>query len=144
MLRAVRCMYQRLLGILYSCATLKSGPAACTRLWMQKQDKAFSAWLNHMLLPFTPDALRSTMEDEHSVALTDLRLMARVQGVLVAAYRTDAELHDVMMRVEARVDEGKLKMKDEVGEREGRIVWVRLLLLFWNSIFCFAGAVCSA
>jgi hypothetical protein len=54
---------------------------------MAKQDKAFSAWLNHLLLPYTPDALRHTLEDEQSAALTDLRLAAQVQGCLVACYR---------------------------------------------------------
>ena len=55
---------------------------------MQKQDKAFSSWLNQMLLPYTPDYLRMTMEDEQSQALTDLRLIARVQGIIVSCYRS--------------------------------------------------------
>lgn len=54
---------------------------------MQKQDKAFTAWANHLLLPYTPDYLRAAMEDESSAALSDLRLMARMQGVLIACYR---------------------------------------------------------
>lgn len=58
-----------------------------SRLWMQKQDKAFTAWLNYLLLPYTPDYLRMTWQDEQGQALTDLRLIARVRGVLASYYR---------------------------------------------------------
>jgi hypothetical protein len=81
---------------------------------MQKQDRAFTGWLNHMLRPYTPDYLRAAMEDESSAALTDLRLLARAQGLLLSFYRSSESLRDVMLRVEARIDEGRLQMRDEV------------------------------
>lgn len=131
---------------------------------MQKQDKAFSSWLNHVLVPGA---------DEGAAALNDRRLAAVMQGALVACYRwagegslpcllallclwllkykqaggscrllnalmpklsnlplvklqnlivatpsparRDEQLREVMMRVEGKVDQGQLRLKDEVG-----------------------------
>jgi hypothetical protein len=56
---------------------------------MNKQDRAFTAWLNHLLLPYTPEYLRAASEGDTSVALSDLRLAARVQGAMMACYRCD-------------------------------------------------------
>ena len=46
---------------------------------MQKQEKAFTSWMNTLLLPYTPDFLRSRMEDEQAEALTSRRLTAQVR-----------------------------------------------------------------
>lgn len=89
---------------------------------MSKQDKAFSAWLNHLLVPApdaaaAPDAASSGANGGGTAAggaLTGRRLAAAVQGALVACYRRDASLRDAVMRVEARVDQGQLRLKDEV------------------------------
>jgi hypothetical protein len=54
---------------------------------MNKQDRAFTSWLNYLLLPFTPEHLRAASDGSTSVALSDLRLAARVQGAMVACYR---------------------------------------------------------
>lgn len=59
----------------------------CCRLWMNKQDRAFTGWLNHLLMPYTPEYLRAASEGDTSAALSDLRLAARVQGAMVACYR---------------------------------------------------------
>jgi hypothetical protein len=47
---------------------------------MQKQEKAFTSWINTLLLPYTPDFLRSRMEDEQAEALTSRRLTAQVRA----------------------------------------------------------------
>ncbi|GBF95503.1 hypothetical protein Rsub_07853 [Raphidocelis subcapitata] len=78
-----------------------------TELWMQKQDKAFSAWLNHLLVPSDDEGACAP------AALTDRRLAASVRGALVSCYRRDAGLRDAVMRVEARVDSGQLRLRDE-------------------------------
>jgi hypothetical protein len=54
---------------------------------MNKQDRAFTGWLNHLLMPYTPEYLRAASEGDTSAALSDLRLAARVQGAMVACYR---------------------------------------------------------
>jgi len=54
---------------------------------MNKQDKAFSGWLNQLLLPYTPEYLCAAAEGDTSAALSDLRLTARVKGAMVACYR---------------------------------------------------------
>jgi len=79
---------------------------------MQKQDKAFSSWLNFLLAPGSHDACPDG-DDPAAAALTNRRLAARIQGALVACYRRDEDLRDVMMRVEARVDQGQLRLRDE-------------------------------
>lgn len=61
----------------------------CRRLWMNKQDRAFTGWLNHLLMPYTPEYLRAASEGDTSAALSDLRLAARVQGAMVACYRCE-------------------------------------------------------
>ncbi|WIA17340.1 hypothetical protein OEZ85_014203 [Tetradesmus obliquus] len=85
-----------------------------TELWMNKQDRAFTGWLNHLLLPFTPEYLRAASEGDTSAALSDLRLAARVKGAMLACYRNDQEVHDTMVKVENCIDAGKLRMKPEV------------------------------
>lgn len=54
---------------------------------MNKQDRAFSSWLNHLLLPYTPEYLRAASEGDTSAALSDLRLAARIKGAMLACYR---------------------------------------------------------
>lgn len=54
---------------------------------MNKQDRAFTGWLNHLLMPYTPEYLRAASEGDTSAALSDLRLAARVQGAMAACYR---------------------------------------------------------
>lgn len=55
---------------------------------MNKQDRAFTGWLNHLLMPYTSEYLRAASEGDTSAALSDLRLAARVQGAMVACYRS--------------------------------------------------------
>ncbi|KAI8475158.1 MAG: hypothetical protein J3K34DRAFT_517600 [Monoraphidium minutum] len=88
-----------------------------TELWMQKQDKAFTSWLNHLLAPGAQDgapagAAGAAGDDGAAGALNDRRLAACMQGALVTCYRRDEGLRDAMMRVEARVDQGQLRLKD--------------------------------
>ncbi len=68
-------------------------PHCCSRLWMNKQDRAFTGWLNHLLMPYTPEYLRAASEGDTSAALSDLRLAARVQGAMVACYRWGLREH---------------------------------------------------
>ncbi len=80
--------------------------SAC-RLWLEKQEKAFQIWLNVLL---TPQAVAP--EDDGGLAAK--RLYARVRGQIWHMYCSDPGVIGVMTRLEKRVDEGFLRMKDEV------------------------------
>jgi hypothetical protein len=88
--------------------------------WMEKQDRAFVSWLNHLLVPGDAASSaaahqppKSTTRGLHpTTPLTDARLTARVHGALVAAYRRDPRLRDAALRLEAAVDAGRLKLRD--------------------------------
>jgi hypothetical protein len=54
---------------------------------MQKQDKAFSSWLNHLLAPGAQDGGGAEEEGPAAAALTNRRLAAVMQGALVSCYR---------------------------------------------------------
>ncbi|KAK9814207.1 hypothetical protein WJX72_002306 [[Myrmecia] bisecta] len=76
-----------------------------TGLWMDKQERAFTAWLNSVLVP--------GRNDEAADALAARRLAARMRGVLWRLYSQDAEIISVMVKVESRIDAGFLRMRDE-------------------------------
>jgi hypothetical protein len=84
---------------------------------MQKQEKAFTGWMNTLLLPYTPDFLKTKMEDEHAEALSSRRLTAQVRGILWKQYTRNESLIETMLKLEKRVDEGRLKLKEEVSCR---------------------------
>lgn len=55
---------------------------------MQKQDKAFSAWLNHVLAPSEPAPGAGACDNSATGgALAQRRLAAAVKGAMVACYR---------------------------------------------------------
>jgi hypothetical protein len=89
------------------------------RLWLEKQEKAFQIWLNALLAPQTP-----APEDDGGLAAK--RLFARVRGQTWHIYCSDPGVIGVMTHLEKRVDEGFLRMKDEVSWS-----W-RLLLSIFN------------
>lgn len=78
------------------------------RLWLEKQEKAFQIWLNALLAPQA-----AAPEDDGGLAAK--RLYARARGQIWHMYCTDPAVIGVMTRLETRVDEGFLRMKDEVG-----------------------------
>jgi hypothetical protein len=82
------------------------------RLWMQKQERAFTAWLNARLAPPKPPA-----EAAEAQALASKRAAARVRGILWRMYSADASTIGVMMRVEAKIDAGHIRMREEVWGR---------------------------
>ena len=82
-------------------------PSLLCRLWQEKQEKAFQVWLNALL---TPQA--AAPEDDGGLAAK--RLHARVRGQIWHMYCSDQGVIGVMTRLETRVDEGFLRMKDEV------------------------------
>jgi hypothetical protein len=90
--------------------------AECS-LWQDKQETAFKAWLNMILLPATADH-----SDGGRAALASRRLTAKMRGLLWRIYQRDEQFRDVMLRVEQRVMDGQLRMKDEVGRcsRQGQ------------------------
>ena len=91
------------------------GGDACLlrRLWQEKQEKAFQIWLNALL---TPQA--AAPEDDGGLAAK--RLHARVRGQIWHMYCSDPGVLGIMTRLEKRVDEGFLRMKDEVGQSHRR------------------------
>ena len=78
------------------------------RLWQEKQEKAFQIWLNALLAPQA-----AAPEDDGGLAAK--RLYARARGQIWHMYCSDPAVIGVMTRLETRVDEGFLRMKDEVG-----------------------------
>lgn len=84
---------------------------------MDKQELAFKAWLNTILLPAAAEQAGS---GQH--ALASRRLAARVRGQLWCIYQRDEQFRDTMLRVEERVLAGGLRMRDEVRRGRGRTV----------------------
>ncbi|GAB4814747.1 hypothetical protein N2152v2_001793 [Parachlorella kessleri] len=80
-----------------------------TSLWMDKQETAFKAWLNTILLPATSDQ----QGDGGQAALASRRLTAKMRGLLWRIYQRDEQFRDVMLRVEQRVEGGHLRIRDE-------------------------------
>ncbi|RMZ52227.1 hypothetical protein APUTEX25_001617, partial [Auxenochlorella protothecoides] len=85
------CMSQRTLDLL-----------VC-RAWMDRQEATFTAWVNAVLAPSTAEPSNAAMA----------RLAARTRGWLWSMYQADAGLQDVMVRVEARIDTGQLRIGSE-------------------------------
>lgn len=77
------------------------------RAWMEKQEAAFMVWLNHVLAPGHEQA--ASRED-----LASLRVEARARGLLWRLYTEDAGVIAVMVRLERRIDDGFLRMRDAV------------------------------
>ena len=78
-----------------------------TDLWMQKQERAFTAWLNMVFL--TQITCRNnSMMNEWSSCQFD----AKVQNKLWDYYANDANLKRVMMNVEKLIDSAKLALKE--------------------------------
>jgi abnormal spindle-like microcephaly-associated protein len=78
------------------------------RLGVQREEAALQAWLNSLLAPVKDGIVAQ------QAALAGRRLTARMRGLLWHLYSRDAELTAVMMRVEARIDSGHLRIRDEV------------------------------
>lgn len=79
------------------------------RLWMEKQEAAFAAWLNSVLVPAS-----SAEEGAASQALAARRLTAKVRGLLWHLYSADSDVISTMLKVEKHIDAGQLRLKDEV------------------------------
>ncbi|DBB17480.1 TPA: hypothetical protein ACH3X3_014500 [Trebouxia sp. C0006] len=78
------------------------------RLWIEKQEAAFSAWLNSVLVP-----AKATEEGLASQALAACRLAAKVRGLLWHLYSADTDVIASMLKVEKHIDAGQLRLKDE-------------------------------
>ena len=74
---------------------------------MQKQEAAIQVWLNSVLAPVKAGEL--ALEQ----ALAARRLTSRVRGLLWRLYSGDAGLVATMMRVEARIESGQFRLKEE-------------------------------
>ena len=79
------------------------------RLWIEKQEAAFSAWLNSVLVP-----AKATEEGPASQALAARRLAAKIRGLLWHLYSADTDVIASMLKVEKHIDAGQLRLKDEV------------------------------
>lgn len=85
---------------------------------MEKQEKAFTAWLNHLL---TPQPLLDAAPEDGcgDPGLAARRLEARTRGLIWHLYCTDPSVINVMTLLEQRIDKGFLRLKDEVGRSSG-------------------------
>ena len=82
---------------------------------MEKQERAFQAWLNSRL-----SVAPSTGSGLESPALAARRMAAQVEGLLWQLYSQDQQLVAAMLKVEARIDAGRLRLRDEVSSRSTR------------------------
>ena len=76
---------------------------------MEKQEAAFAAWLNCLLVP-----AKSGEEGPTGQALAARRLAAKVRGLLWHLYSADKQVISIMLKVEKHIDAGQLRLKDEV------------------------------
>lgn len=79
-------------------------------VWLEKQQKAFSAWINHVL---------STKTDNSDIltspkSLNSKRWLAKIRGAIARTYHKDDVLIKAMLRVEASIEEGRVKLLQEV------------------------------
>ena len=83
---------------------------------MEKQERALQAWLNSRLIgaPITGDGLGLP-------ALAARRMAAQVEGLLWQLYSQDQQLVAAMLKVEARIDAGRLRLQDEVSSRSPQL-----------------------
>jgi len=79
------------------------------RLWIEKQEAAFSAWLNSVLVP-----AKAIEEGPARQARAARRLAAKVRGLLWHLYSADRDVIASMLKVEKHIDAGQLRLKDEV------------------------------
>ena len=85
--------------------------------WIDKQEAAFKAWLNAVLMAAPVDSEAGEGGGAATPAprgLASRRLVARLRGLLWQLYSQDQELIAVMLKVEQRIDGGQLKLRDEV------------------------------
>ena len=89
-----------------------------TELWMQKQERAFTAWLNAIF--WQTDINQGGGEGEGegegsstrtTTTLTESRLDAQVRGSLWRIYTKDARFKSAMLGVEKAIDAGKIVMR---------------------------------
>ena len=76
---------------------------------MEKQEAAFAAWLNYVLVP-----AKSAEGEAASQALAARRLAAKARGLLWNLYSADKEVISIMLKVEKHIEAGQLRLKDEV------------------------------
>ncbi|KAA6419435.1 MAG: abnormal spindle-like microcephaly-associated protein [Trebouxia sp. A1-2] len=86
----------------------RSAGAVPLRLWIEKQEGAFLAWLNSVLVP-----AKATEEGPAGQALAARRLAAKVRGLLWHLYSADTDVIASMLKVEKHIDAGQLRLKDE-------------------------------
>ena len=89
-----------------------------SQFWVRQQERAFTDWLNRAIAPAAGDddddeAARE--EGGSSRAAKARRLDAAARARLWRLYSEDAEVQDVILRAEAHVDDGKLRLRGTVG-----------------------------
>lgn len=77
---------------------------------MQKQETAYTAWLNHILVP---QSTGDECQDASEEALSLKWKIAQLKGVLVRTCRTDGVLKIAMGKVEAHIDKGHMRLHGE-------------------------------
>ena len=75
---------------------------------MDKQERGFTVWLNSVLLP-------SEEAPTGADSLATMQLAARVRALLWKLYSEDEGVINVMLRLEKRIDDSFLRMREEVG-----------------------------
>jgi hypothetical protein len=76
---------------------------------MEKQERAYVAWLNHWL---STEGEQPCTDNDQAGTLAARRLMATMRGTIWQQCRNSEELADVIYKIEKRIDEGRLKFRD--------------------------------
>eukprot|EP00210_Caulerpa_lentillifera_P009695 g9250.t1 len=75
-------------------------------IWVEKKERAYKAWLNYVFSPTDTTNLSS---------LNSKRLFAKIRGCVAKVYHKDEMLQAAMLKVEASISTGLLKLLTESG-----------------------------
>lgn len=75
------------------------------RIWIEKKQRAYQAWLSHVLSP------KSSAD---AASLNSKRLFAKVRGCVAKVYHKDPSVQSAMLKVEASIQNGRLKLLTDV------------------------------
>lgn len=76
-----------------------------SRVWVEKKERAYKAWLNYVFSPRDTSNLSS---------LNSKRLFAKIRGCVAKVYHKDEMLQAAMVKVEASISSGLLKLLTDV------------------------------
>ena len=74
------------------------------RIWIEKKQRAYQAWLSYVLSP----------NSNAASSLNSKRLFAKVRGCVAKVYHKDPSVSAAMLKVEASISNGRLRLLTDV------------------------------